>query len=264
MFFKKKKITPKEFSQKFSKTLKSKVDRLEIIAIKDWEITTKCGEREHTHFMNNAYSEYQREPKELKDILNRYVSATASLYEEEKAITLENIIPIVKDIRYIAELERLNSDYKSKHVFEEYNENLYIFYAEDNELNIKYLTQEAFNNLEIQFDKLKELAIENLKRMVTIERHGENGYFMLTAGGNYESSLILLDIWTEENFDVIGNITIGIPSRDLLLITGNDDIENLKKIIETVAEINAEGDHLVSEKIFEYIDGRFEVSDLDR
>lgn len=86
MFFKKKKITPKEFSQKFSKTLKSKVDRLEIIAIKDWEITTKCGEREHTHFMNNAYSEYQREPKELKDILNRYVSATASLLKRKKQL----------------------------------------------------------------------------------------------------------------------------------------------------------------------------------
>lgn len=261
MFFKKKPISPKEFSIKFSKLLKSKVDKLEIITIDDYEISTKIGEKEHTHFMNNAYSEYLREPKELKEVLNRYIAATTSLYEKEKPTVLENIVPVIKDIRYVAELERLNSDFRNKHVFEQYNENLYVFYAEDNELNIKYLTQENFTDLEISFDNLKELAIENLKRIITIERHGENGYFMLTAGGNYESSLILLDIWTKENFDVTGNIIIGIPSRDLLLITGSNDTENLKRIIETVAKINTEGDHLVSEKIFEYIDNRFTVSD---
>lgn len=259
MFFKKKPISPKEFSIKFSKILQSKVDQLEIVAIDDYEISTKLGEKQHTHFINNAYSEYLREQKELKEVLNRYIAATVSLYEEEKPIIIENIVPVVKDIRYIAELERLNSNYKSKHVFEQYNENLYVFYTEDNELNIKYLTQENFTDLEISFENLKDLAIENLKRIITIERHGENGYFMLTAGGNYESSLILLDIWTKENFDVTGNIIIGIPSRDLLLITGSNDTENLKRIIETVAEINSEGDHLVSEKIFEYIDNRFTV-----
>ena len=80
---------------------------------------------------------------------------------------------------------------------------------------------------------------------------------MLIADGNYESSLILLDIWNEENFEVNGEILIGIPSRDVLIVTGKDDYENIERLCNTINEINESGDHLVSKKMFEYNNGKF-------
>ena len=97
-----------------------------------------------------------------------------------------------------------------------------------------------------------------MSNSIEIERHGENCYYMLLADGNYESSMILLDIWNEENFKVNGDFVVGIPSRDLLIITGKNDAENIKKLKQTISEINENGDHLVSEKLFEYRNGKFE------
>lgn len=82
---------------------------------------------------------------------------------------------------------------------------------------------------------------------------------MLTAGGDYESSLILFDIWDKENFPVNGNLIIGIPARDVILVTGTNDKENIDRLKKSIREINETGDHIVSDKIFEFKNGQFEL-----
>lgn len=56
---------------------------------------------------------------------------------------------------------------------------------------------------------------------------------MLVADGNYEASLLLADeIWQSKQIPVKGDYVVAIPSRDTLLITGSEDVENLAKIKE--------------------------------
>ncbi len=100
---------------------------------------------------------------------------------------------------------------------------------------------------------MNEIAIENLGELATeIKRQGENGEYMLTMGGDFESSLILLDIWNNENFPVDGEIIIGVPARDIILVTGSNDTENIKEIKSKIKSINESGDHIVSDKLFIY------------
>lgn len=236
---------------------------MKIFSINGLEIQTEFGgSTEYRHFLNNCYSEYLRDPNDIEDIFIKYLNATDSIYAKNNGINPNDILPVVKDIRFLQNLIDLNDNFEENNVFEKYNDDLYIFYVEDTETNINYLTQEDFIKLNVEKSELQNIAINNLLNSVEIEKHGDNGYYMLVVDGNYESSLILLDIWNQENFDVDGEIIIGIPARDLLLITGKNDLENLSKMKFTINEINNEGDHLVSTQLFEYKNGKFERCEI--
>jgi uncharacterized protein YtpQ (UPF0354 family) len=83
---------------------------------------------------------------------------------------------------------------------------------------------------------------------------------MLVAGGDYEACLILdKTIWRKENFPIKGEILVGIPSRDLLLITGSEDPTNINRLKSTIKDIYKTGSYPVSDKIFIYKNEQFEL-----
>jgi uncharacterized protein YtpQ (UPF0354 family) len=261
-FFKSKSnLSESEFSEKFFAELKRKVKGLELVSINDLEVTTKLKNSDnYRHFLDNSYAEYKNEPKDLKNVIEKYTLVSKELFLPEEPVKLERVVPIIKDKRYLIESSKLVENFENTHVYEKYNSELYIFYAEDKENSISYLTKERIEELNIGIEKLKEKAIENLNSIVSkMESHGEKGYFMLTAGGDYETSLLLFDIWNKENFPVDGELIIGIPARDIVLITGTNEKENIEKLKNSIGEINENGDHLVSDKIFIFKNGKFEL-----
>ncbi len=69
-----------------------------------------------------------------------------------------------------------------------------------------------------------------------ISSQGNNVLSVLKADGNYEASLILMEeIWTRDNFDVAGDIVVFVPARDVVLVTGSEDIEGLTLARELIA-----------------------------
>ena len=249
-----------EFSQEFAKRLILKVEGLKIYSINGLEIQTEFeNSNEYKHFLNNCYSEYLREPNDIEEIFIKYLNASDSLYKPKENLNINDILPVIKDKRFIESIVEVSTEFEKNHLYEKYNDELYIFYVEDTETNINYINKEDFEKLNVEFKDLKKIAIKNLSDAIEIEKHGAKGYYILLAGGNYESSLILLDIWNQENFKVNGEIVIGIPSRDLLIITGKDDFENIEKLKKTVIDTNENGDHCVSTKLFAYQKGKFET-----
>ena len=82
----------------------------------------------------------------------------------------------------------------------------------------------------------------------------------LSVDDYYESSLILVeDIWTKENFPVEGEIVIGVPARDVLVVCGSEDAEGLAKLESVISDIYSGGDHIISDKKFVFRNGKFEV-----
>ena len=259
MFFRKKLFSQNEFTIEFSKKLCKKIDGLKIVSTDELEVKCDFNGNERQYFLDNAYSEYIREPKLIKEIMGKYLNSAHEMCLPSEVINIERIFPIVKDRRFVNSLEKLNPDFQEKHIYEFYNDELVIFYAEDKEHSIQYISRKDLEEIYFPLEGLKEKAIDNLKNHIEIERHGEDGFYMITAGGNYESSLILFNIWHMENFPVKGDFVIGIPARDILYITGNKDSKNLHQLYDYVEKMNETGDHLVSDKIFEFKDGKFEI-----
>ncbi len=89
----------------------------------------------------------------------------------------------------------------------------------------------------------------------------QDGCYMFLAGGNYESSLLLMKaLWTNPKFPVKGTAVFALPAKDLFLMTGSEDPEGIRKLREVIAEVST-GDHLISKKLFEYRNGRYEIYD---
>jgi len=56
------------------------------------------------------------------------------------------------------------------------------------------LREDDRKQLNMSWPALRQLAMTNLRRLLPeVKRHGDGPTFMLVAGGNYESSLLLAD-----------------------------------------------------------------------
>lgn len=253
--------TEEEFSIYFFKKLTEIVDDIQLVNINNLEIKTKDkNEETYIHLLYNAYSQYKLTPEDFNEIINQYVKGSATLYEENEEVNIDLIVPIIKDKRFIEESRNYVSDFDENHLFEKYNSELYIFYAQDLPTTISYIKLKDFKKLNISLEKLREKSIENLNSIIeNIEINNNNGIYMLIADGNYEASLILFNIWNHQNFPVNGDILVTIPSRDLLFITGTLEEKNIEILKDRNIEINYEGNHIISDKIYIYKNDKFEI-----
>ena len=72
-------------------------------------ITSTKGDLDFKHYVDNAFIAYKAEPDSISDIIHRYLASTSDLYEDQKAIVVENLIPVIKPVEYLDEINSLNT-----------------------------------------------------------------------------------------------------------------------------------------------------------
>lgn len=255
---------------------KAYVDRLQkalpgatITVVEPLQVRIRAaGREEQTAFLDNGWKSYQRAPEGLEGILAGYVgNAVESARAGEHRLDWRRVVPVIKDRAWLEESRRslLASGAKDvakvAEVHEEYNGELTIFYAEDRERGIAFLTDEALNQAGLRRSELRALAVKNLGALLpAIELRGENGLYLITAGGDYEASLLLLDgLWTGEYVapKVKGDVVVAIPARDLLLVTGSQDAAGLARLREYARQAHAEASYALTPQLFVRRGGRF-------
>jgi len=135
-----------------------------------------------------------------------------------------------------------------ENVHDAYNSELIVAYAEDSPKSIRYLTPSDLSAVNLAVADLRRLSVANLERILPEpEILNLNGIYQVTAGGDYDASLLLLDsLWRSEKFQVNGEIVAAIPSRDRLLVTGSADVDGLAKIRQMVQGIMAQAPYRIS------------------
>ncbi len=256
-------LSATQFTQVFSTALKSADPSVTIQAKGDLELVIKdVKEKESTVFLDNAYTQYLRNPKEAKEVLEVYIKSFLELKTKADAIDRTRIVPIIKDRAWLEEIrasvKRQNGEALADNVYEDYNQHLVIVYAEDTPKNISYFSFQEFSKMGIPKDQLRSLAIENLKRLIPKPQTQFGPLVsMITAGGDYEASLILFgDLWAGIP-DVAGDIVVAIPSRDLLLFTGSQDRQGVTKLRELAAKFLEESAYHLTDSLFVYRNGKF-------
>jgi uncharacterized protein YtpQ (UPF0354 family) len=219
--------------------------------------------KEVRQYIDNAFLEYKTQPDSLGPILHRYVQSAVEVYELRAGLNQENIVPVIKPISYVKEMEKVAADAGAKKgldlVYQTYNTQLVIAYAEDTPNGINYFSSYDFKKLGISQDSLRPIATRNLYRLLSnMQVKGGNGTFMIVAGGNYEASILLLDdVWTKENIPVDGDFVIGVPSRDVLLVTGSNDKDGISKLREAVKKTYQTGTYNLSDHLYKRVEGKF-------
>ena len=231
-------LSPNDFRTEFASIVTTASTSLSVRVAGELELLCRTPDgNEFSFYLDNAYKEYRLDPTRKRDIIQRYIAGTmGTLTGKKAAVDRARIVPVIKDRAWMKEVRQSllarGATNVIEQVFDDYNDQLVVLYVEDSPKNIRYLTPEDVEELNIPRDALRQLACDNLHRLQPrIELRGTNGLYMMTVGDGYEASLLLFNgIWTSRQFTVQGDCVVAIPTRDVLLIGGSDDAPAIAKI----------------------------------
>jgi len=203
--------------------------------------------------LSNTYREYIGSPDRLDELVRLLANATQNPLPPK--LDRARIAPTIKDRVWLAEIQPLFRSRGDEALFDPLNSHLVIVYVEDSDTRARYL-----NSRDDVGDRsaLRRLALNNLGRIlpkIEMRQYGE--VFVISAGGNYEPSLMLFDeLWSGGQIKVDGEIVVAIPARDLLLVTGSNSQSGLRDMRKMIAKA-MEGPHRLTDMLFVYRAGEF-------
>jgi len=262
--------SPEKFTEEYAASLRNAAPDVTVKITGPLEVRAvgKTG-GETTCFLANAYTDYKAGPADKADIIKKYAGSFVETLHStgtNDVVDTTRIVPVIKDKAYLQQvrdsLKARGVDVsKMNQVFEEYNSELVIVYAEDTPSNMRYFNADDLKKTGVQPSDLRPLAVNNLLRLVPdIKIQGSDGTYMVTAGGDYEACLVLsCSLWEGGRMKVDGNYVVAIPSRDLLLVTGSGNKAGVQKLREIAAKMVKEASHGLTPLLFVYRDGTFQV-----
>lgn len=260
-------MSESEFTESFIVKLSATAPDLSVQRKGALELSvSKGGEKKHTVFLDNAFKAYRQAPENNDAIVDDYLQSLLETMSASgnETIDTKRIVPVVKDAEYVEAMKRTlvetgQEPEKFDLYYEPLNEDLIVLYAVDSEHNIKYLSGKEVESLAMDRPALRKLAVTNLNGLLPeLEKHGESGTYMITAGATYEASLLLMDrVWEKGQFEVRGDIVVAVPSRDLLLVTGSQDSEALARLTEVVQEVVRDASYPITEQLFVRTNGQW-------
>src|SRR5215203_3211477 len=102
-------MTEKEFAKVYLDSLRKKYPTVSFELGPDLIITSKKGDLDYKHYIDNAYIAYKADPDSAKNIISGYVASTTDLYIKT-TINADNIVPVIKSADYLDEIKSLNKD----------------------------------------------------------------------------------------------------------------------------------------------------------
>ena len=253
-------LNSQAFTQEFARALTTALPSATVTVKGDLALSVKeASGLDRTIFLTNPYREYSLDPRRFDDIVKGFVAAMARSGTGQAKLDRSRIVPVIKDRQWLVDLHKMHKAQgkDQEHLSESFNNELIVVYAEDDPTRMRYLT--TSEDIGVGRQELRALAVENLMRILPkIEMRGDDHVLLVSAGGDYEPSLLLIDeIWTGGQVKVNGDIVVAVPARDVLLVTGSRDRTGLKRIRELAAKFAAQGPYGLTDTLFVYRNGHF-------
>jgi uncharacterized protein YtpQ (UPF0354 family) len=171
------------------------------------------------------------------------------------------IIPVLKPRLWVdgvlqAQRTQTTAAQSPEFLTEPFNMELTVVYAEDLPSTTHFLMGRDEVGDRAQ---LRNLALGNLRRLLPeIEMQPDgDGIFRISAGGVYETSLLLVDaIWSSGQLKVDGDIVVAVPDRGVLLVTGSRNRPGIARLHAMAAEL-ATGPYALTSALFVRRDAKF-------
>jgi uncharacterized protein YtpQ (UPF0354 family) len=147
--------------------------------------------------------------------------------------------------------------YSERNVLDKYFEDLTVAYSVGPPYGERLITWSDLERIELSRRDLRRQAANNLD---TVRIHGQPPALMLSFQG-LESSLVLADpFWDSLEGAVPGELVIGVPARDVVIITGSASQAGIEKARRAVDRVFfAGGPHLLMQDLLVRRDGDWHV-----
>jgi uncharacterized protein YtpQ (UPF0354 family) len=128
--------------------------------------------------------------------------------------------------------------YGTEPVLDGYLDGLSVGYALGPPFGDRLMTRQDLDRFELSRRGLRRQAAAYLDAMVDRVRiHGQPPALMLSFNG-FESSVVLADVFWEDLADAVpGELVIGVPARDVVIVTGSRSPSGLAKARRAVARV---------------------------
>jgi uncharacterized protein YtpQ (UPF0354 family) len=136
-----------------------------------------------------------------------------------------------------------------------------IFYAFDLGSRFEIVSYRMLRELGVTDSDLHEKAKGNLRALnLEVKAHQGAGYVMLTAGGNFEATLLLLpEIWESVAEMVKGDVIASVPSRDVLIFTGAANDEDIAILRSATSKVLEQADKALSRAFFRRVSNSWTI-----
>jgi uncharacterized protein YtpQ (UPF0354 family) len=230
--------------------------KIEIAGPLEFTLTAADGSTQTVH-LDNLYQTCAANPKRKDEEIARFARIFLNGPAAETVLP-KNVVPLVRDRALVKELEeslgrRAKADSpKPELLFEPLGADLVIIYVCDNPETIQYLSREDLNELHLSGQTLRELALENLRRILPdVKSQGANGLHFFTADNCYEPSLVLSDkLWERFRAEIKGEILFGIPARGVLIVADSAVPEAVTHLKKMTGELYRQQPYRITEKIY--------------
>ncbi len=266
-------LTPEQFMMRFIEAFDKALPESQFEINGQLVVTIKSdGHVPWTVNLQRPYADYKLQPESLDELITRYVEAHLERVEDPESLfgDLANLVPLVRCRAYLEDARNVIGERKGDPalgpVHRDLNEELVVLYAFDGEKSFAYLTQERFAMIDLDPDDLFAMAMANLTRVLpqTMRYPVEGGGQLITAGGDFDASLLLFDeMWEDGQLGLDGVPIVALPARDLLLVAGSNDPEAIANLRNLVNEAEQKVYPFFSDKLFIRRDHRWEVYQSD-
>jgi len=258
-----KSLTEKEFTETVAERVRHALPGVDVRIVGPLELTIGSSAGDIRQFLTNAWNVCKDEPAERSRVVSEHVRSVVESYQRTTTSSSLSersaLIPMIKDDAFV---KGANEQYGSTDTLaaERLAADVWIVYAVDLPGSIAYLTESERKRLGLPLEELRQLAITNLRRVLPeIERHGTAPAFMLTAGGNMEASLLLLDdLWQGQERLVEGEVVAAVPARDVLVFTGSNSPAGIEAVKGSIQRVAANNSYPVSKALLVRRGGRWQ------
>ncbi len=158
---------------------------------------------------------------------------------QDKAPSVDSIVPRVVLSLPRAVLPDIKLSDEDSPVEHPLVADLFLFYGFEHPSCFTMVAQRDLGRLVLDKKSLHVIAIANLRRTIPQpELHQVfPGVFMLTCGGNFEATTLLLDeVWQQVSTMVAGGLVVAVPARDIVIFTGTDNHDGLSFMRSKVSD----------------------------
>lgn len=137
-----------------------------------------------------------------------------------------------------------------------------VMYAIDRPSHFEFVAMREIKARQLSEEELHDLAVTNLpSRLSHVEVHDlGGGMHGITAGGNLEASLLLLDaLWDQLATRLPGEPLAAVPARDLLFTIGSEQPDAMQLISNRARTDLVEKRYAISQSIVVRRGGRWQA-----
>lgn len=220
-------------------------------------VSVRDAELDYTWHSDNAYREYRRWPETLDEILDRHVATALEQKSSGYVFNIETVLACVR-----AEIEFPPSDDpRERLAYTLIAGDLRQYYCGDSENGIAILNEAELADLRQADSLFDEKIVSNIPKLSgTLNYNPTSTMTLVTSGGNYESSLILVPgVWETLKDRHGDDLAFVVPARDLLLVAAITDSDGIAQMRSSAQEFYDKSSYAISPLVYRYHKGEISV-----